>query len=131
MGDQYVFVAMDSETKLVPHFEVGKRNMVTAYKIMEGLSRRLANGFQLTTDAFVPYLGTGERAWGANAPHFAQVVKRFGPAALGPGGYAPPEMVNVINRRVGAARPRAHLDQPYRAPKPYDPHGMPALHPPD
>lgn len=36
-GDQYVFVAMDADTKLVPHFEVGKRNMVTAYKIMDGL----------------------------------------------------------------------------------------------
>src|SRR5437763_412779 len=26
VGDQYVFVAMDSETKLVPSFRIGKRN---------------------------------------------------------------------------------------------------------
>ncbi len=30
IGDQYVFVAMDSETKLIPSFRVGKRNATTA-----------------------------------------------------------------------------------------------------
>jgi hypothetical protein len=29
IGDQYVFIALDAETKLVPCFEVGKRNMNT------------------------------------------------------------------------------------------------------
>lgn len=28
LGDQYVFVAMDAETKLVPSFSVGKRNQI-------------------------------------------------------------------------------------------------------
>jgi hypothetical protein len=26
-GDQYIFVALDAETKLVPHYEIGKRTL--------------------------------------------------------------------------------------------------------
>lgn len=71
IGDQYVFVAIDAETKLVPHFDVGKRNMVTAYRFMNTLKQRLTGRFQLTTDGFVPYIGAVEMAWGADAPDFA------------------------------------------------------------
>lgn len=107
MGDQYVFFAIDAESKLVPHFEVGKRNMATAYRMMDGLRVRLANGFQLTTDAFVPYLGAVERAWGADAPHFAQLVKRFGQKTPGPARYAPAEMIETIPTVVwGSPDPR-------------------------
>lgn len=76
MGDQYCFVAIDGDTKLIPHFDVGKRNMVTAYRFMDGLKARLnGNGrFQLTTDGFVPYIVAVEMAWGADAPDFAQLV---------------------------------------------------------
>ena len=80
MGDQYGFVALDAETKLIPHFEVGKRTMVTAYRFMDTLKARLAERFrfQLTTAGFVPYIGAVERAWGADAPDFGQLVKLFG-----------------------------------------------------
>ncbi len=35
IGDQFVFVALDADTKLVPTFAVGKRDMTTAYYFME------------------------------------------------------------------------------------------------
>src|SRR2546422_2191475 len=35
VGDQYVFVAMDSETKLIPCFRVGKRDSVTTYYFIQ------------------------------------------------------------------------------------------------
>jgi hypothetical protein len=57
IGDQYVFVALDADSKLVPHFEVGKRNMITVYKMMDTLKARLALHFQLTT-ASCPILAT-------------------------------------------------------------------------
>src|SRR6266511_890030 len=80
IGDQYVFVAIDADSKLIPCFEVGKRNMVTAYRFMDILKARLAENlrFQLSTDGFVPYIGAVERAWGMDAPHFGQLVKLFG-----------------------------------------------------
>ena len=59
VGDQYVFVALDADSKLVPHFE---RNMVTAYKMMDTLRARLAAHFQLMTDGGVPlYWRRGSR----------------------------------------------------------------------
>jgi len=89
VGDQYVFVALDADSKLVPHFE---RNMVTAYKMMDTLRARLAAHFQLMTDGGVPYIGAVDRAWGADAPDFAQLVKLFGASNPGFSRYAPPKM---------------------------------------
>ena len=37
LGDQYVFVAMDAETKLVPAFRVGKRTMETTHSFIKDL----------------------------------------------------------------------------------------------
>jgi hypothetical protein len=37
VGDQYCFLAIDAETKLLPHFDVGERNIITAYRFMEAL----------------------------------------------------------------------------------------------
>jgi hypothetical protein len=39
VGDQYVFVAMDSETKLVPCFRLGKRNAENTWVLRSGLAR--------------------------------------------------------------------------------------------
>lgn len=98
VGDEYAFVAIDAETKLIPHFDVGKRNMVTAYRFMDGLRVKLnGNGrFQLTTDGFVPYIGAVEMAWGADAPDFAQLVKMYGAVPPGPARYAPPKIVEAV-----------------------------------
>ena len=52
-GDQWVFVALDAETKLVPCFEVGKLTRETTYKFLTSLQNHLAEArFQLTTDGF-------------------------------------------------------------------------------
>ena len=54
LGDQYVFVAIDAETKLVPTFLVGKRSGQTALQFMIMLQKQLSeNGrVQLTTAGF-------------------------------------------------------------------------------
>ncbi len=102
IGDQYVFVAIDGESRLIPHFDVGKRNMVTAYRFMDGLKAKLnGNGrFQLTTDGFVPYIGAVEMAWGADAPDYAQLVKLFGALDPGPSRYAPPKIIEAVPTTV-------------------------------
>ncbi len=130
MGDQYVFVGIDAESKLIPHFEVGKRNMVTAYKFMETLKRRLADAFkfQLTTDAFVPYIGAVERAWSMDAPDFGQLVKSVGALPAGPGRYAAGAVGCDPNRSPREPGPGAHFDELCGATEPHDPHGVPALH---
>ena len=43
VGDQWTFVAIDSDTKLIPSYLVGKRTAVCANIFMRDLSMRLAN----------------------------------------------------------------------------------------
>lgn len=43
VGDQWTFVALDPETKLVPAFRVGKRDLPNATAFLTDLSERLAN----------------------------------------------------------------------------------------
>ena len=78
LGDQYVFVALDAESKLVPSFLVGKRNGQTALRFMQDLQAKLAgNGrIQLFTDGFRAYLDAVEMTFGTNID-FAQVVKVY------------------------------------------------------
>ena len=113
IGDQYVFVALDAQTKLIPHFSVGKRNMITAYEFMEVLKRRIPGRFQLTTDAFVPYIGAVEMAWGADAPDYAQLVKDFAGINPGRARYSP-RSVRALHHdaRIRHARPRTCDYQP-------------------
>ena len=65
MGEQYVFIAIDSETKLIPSFVVGKRNAENAYWLMRDLESRLATRVQLTTDGFRPYVNAVDYTFGA------------------------------------------------------------------
>jgi hypothetical protein len=51
VGDQWTFVAIDPETKLIPVHRVGKRDLPTATAFMTDLSDRLANRVQLSSDA--------------------------------------------------------------------------------
>src|SRR5713226_6581068 len=76
VGDQYVFVAMDSETKLIPCFRVGKRNAANTWHFVQDLETRLSNRVQLTTDGFGPYRNAVEDAFGADID-FAQLVKLY------------------------------------------------------
>ena len=59
-GDQYVFVAMDSDTKLVPCFTIGKRTVDTAYDLMNELQKRVKGRFGNTV--------TASQAYGTRSP---------------------------------------------------------------
>jgi len=76
LGDQYVFVAMDAETKLVPAFRVGRRTGQMANSFMMELSTRIKTRFQLTTDAFVGYRDAVDRVFGSEID-YGQIHKQY------------------------------------------------------
>ena len=76
IGDQYVFVAMDSTTKLVPAFKLAKRDGHAASAFMYELSIRIATRFQLSTDAFTPYENAVDRVWGTEID-YGQIQKDY------------------------------------------------------
>ncbi len=101
LGDQYVFVAIDADTKLVPMFTVGKRDSENAHQFMQELRGRLnGNGrIQLTTDGFRAYLPAVEDAFGSEID-YAQLVKLYGAENPGPGRYSPPRVTEVVSTPI-------------------------------
>ncbi len=102
LGDQWVFIALDAETKLVPCFEIGKRTKETTLRFLSSLKGRLRaeRRFQLTTDGFHFYERGVEDVF-AGQTDFAQLVKLFGdygqhdsPEAR----YSPPKITEVISK---------------------------------
>jgi hypothetical protein len=87
VGDQWTFVALDPETKIVPAFRIGKRDLRTATAFMSDLSERLANRVQLSSDALAAYADATERAFGADVD-YGQVVKFYEAEPIGPGRLA-------------------------------------------
>lgn len=59
-GDQYCFLAMERASKLVVHYEIGKRTSGTSNDFLRGLKGRIAGRFQLTSDGFPAYCGVNE-----------------------------------------------------------------------
>ena len=95
MGDQYVFIALDAESKLVPSFYIGKRTTETAQYFMADLQSRLAHRVQLTTDGFVPYLRAVEDNFGMDVD-YAMLIKMFSGNEAGRERYSPSDIVRVV-----------------------------------
>lgn len=100
IGDQWVYVAIDARTKLIPSFYVGKRFRPDTAAFLWDLYGRLANRVQLTTDGLNHYTVSVPECFGTDVD-FAQLVKLFGnygqfdtPEAR----YSPPRIVEVISR---------------------------------
>jgi IS1 family transposase len=81
-GDVWTFCAIDSDTKLVPSFKVGKRNSETANAFVSDVASRLINRVQVSTDGMHAYTEAMERAFGANVD-YAQIVKIFKDQSIG------------------------------------------------
>lgn len=93
-GDQWTYVALDSDTKLVLAYLVGKRNGANTNKFIDDLSSRLANRVQLSSDALKYYVTAAEASFGANVD-YGQIVKSYEADAIGPGRYSPPYVIRA------------------------------------
>ncbi len=107
VGDQYVFVAMDSESKLIPSYRIGKRNSANTWHFMQDLQSRLASRVQLTSDGFPPYIPAVEDAFGADVD-YAMLIKTYQEAGERDKRYSPGEIVNALPIPV-TGNPKPHL----------------------
>lgn len=76
LGSVWTFCAIDSDSKIVPSYKVGRRDTETANAFMCDLASRLRNKVQLTSDGLPSYLDAVEFAFGADVD-YSQVVKSF------------------------------------------------------
>jgi IS1 family transposase len=107
VGDQWVFVAIDSETKLVPAFHVGKRHREDTSSFLWDLYGRVSGRTQITTDGLFHYTADVPDAFGLDCD-FAQVMKLFGEWGQSDANarYSPSPIVEVISKiRTGNPDP--------------------------
>jgi IS1 family transposase len=76
-GDVYTWVAIDADTKMVPCWNVGRRDAESAMSFIKDLSERLAHRVQLSTDGFKAYLTAVEEVFGCEID-YAMAVKIYG-----------------------------------------------------
>jgi len=112
VGDAWVWVAIDADTKLVPCWLVGTRDAGCATEFIAGLERRLANRVQLTTEGHKVYLNAVIDAF-ADEVDYAQLVKYFGNSPESQKRYSPAVCAGAEKIiRLGDPDPR-HISTSY------------------
>jgi IS1 family transposase len=102
LGDVWTFCAIDSETKIVPAFKVGKRDHRTANAFLSEIPSRLKSRPHLSTDGLRAYVEAVENAFGMDVD-YGMVIKNYGSDTgqhLQERRYSAPEIVNIEKRNI-------------------------------
>lgn len=96
-GDVWTFIALDADTKLIPSFVVGKRDLYHTRAFMEDLAGRLSRRVQISSDALKSYPEAVESGFGSEVD-YGQLVKTYGVTNLNKDAasrYSPAEVVKT------------------------------------
>ncbi|HXZ40318.1 MAG TPA: IS1 family transposase [Terriglobales bacterium] len=101
VGEQYVFVAMDADTKLVFSWLVGKRSQVNTHLFIRDVYNRTPWGWcpQITTDGWGPYVPAINATF-RDSVDYAQLVKIYGSLPAVREGYSPSRFVEAVSKVV-------------------------------
>ena len=106
-GEFYTFIALDSQTKLVPCYRVGKRTSKNATSFMMELATRVPSEFQLSTDSFSGYFNAVDRVFGESV-HYGQIHKKYEETIeASEKRYSPPRIISVTKKSlIGKPNPK-------------------------
>lgn len=110
VGDVWTFLAMDTETKLIPSHVIGKRDMYHATVFMDDLAARVTNRIQLSSDGLKTYVAAVERSFGSNVD-YGQNIKVY--ASKPSGRYSAPEVLRVDKVPVSGSPDMAKIGTSY------------------
>lgn len=99
IGDQFVYVALDPETKLVVSHRIGKRNRDNTWGFVYDVRKRTVGRPQITSDGFKSYFAAIDYAFGADVD-YAYLVKAYGAADPEAGTYNPPRITAVFHQEM-------------------------------
>jgi IS1 family transposase len=94
VGNVWTFCAIDAETKLVPAFKVGSRDLVSTKAFMRDVASRMRNRIQVSTDSLKSYRDAVESAFGSEVD-YAQIVKVYGHDTHDDHHYSQPEVIGT------------------------------------
>jgi len=98
-GDVWTFTAIDADTKLVPCWMVGWRDVACATEFVKDLAARLTRRIQLTTDGHKMYLQAVEDGFGGDID-YAMLVKTYGNEPAGEARYSPPKCNGAEKHKI-------------------------------
>ncbi|MGD0388974.1 MAG: hypothetical protein ABSC42_08470 [Tepidisphaeraceae bacterium] len=99
MGDQFLYIAFDQDTKLIATYAIGKRSTEVTQSFMYDLADRIVTDApQLSTDGFNAYPAAVKNAFGDEIA-YGQIIKEFA-EPVQPGRYGPPVMVAAERRQI-------------------------------
>lgn len=101
VGDAWTFVAIDADTKLIPAFRTGKRDVENTRLFIQDLASRLTNRVQISSDAFALYARQIDAAFDCDVD-YATVVKAYenDPVGTGNNGKYSPGRVTSIEKNA-------------------------------
>jgi IS1 family transposase len=100
IGDQYLYTALDADSKMVITFAIGKRTSEVTAAFVADLEKRIVRQPsadaddipQISTDGWGPYMPSIARSFGRSARHGVLIKQYVDPSV---GRYAPPDLVRT------------------------------------
>lgn len=111
-GDIWTFTAICADSKLVPTWQIGRRDIQTATIFMQDLAGRMKNRLQLTTDGHRMYLDAVESAFGLDID-FNQLVKLYGNTEEGQRRYSPAQCIGTQKIRINGNSDKENISTSY------------------
>ena len=111
-GSVWTWTAIDADTKLVPSWLVGTRDLGSAYTFMHDLADRLSHRVQLTTDGHRPYLEAVESAFNLNID-YATLTKIYGADREQEKRYSPATCKGTVTKVISGNPNPKHISTSY------------------
>ena len=104
VGDIWTFIAVDADSKIVPCYKVGKRDLATATEFVCDLSSRLTTRIQLSSDGLRTYVPAVERGFGCDVD-YGQLIKTYATSSEYPENRYSPGDVIAVEKSVITGNP--------------------------
>jgi IS1 family transposase len=107
-GDVWLWVAVDADSKLVPSWRLGQRDLATATDFVNDLAQRVKGRVQVTTDALRTYVNVIEDAFGSEVD-FAQLHKVYRAPMENDTRYSPAKCIGCSMKEVSGNPDPKHI----------------------
>jgi IS1 family transposase len=114
-GDIWTWVAICADSKLVPSWLVGYRDVQYALAFVEDIADRIDERFQLTSDGHAAYFDAVRHAFEGREIDYAMLVKLYGqpPEDDASVRYSPAQCIGARKRLVAGNPDPAHVSTSY------------------
>ena len=107
-GDVWLWVCVDADSKLVPSWRLGQRDLATAKDFVEDIAKRVKGRVQITTDALKTYLNVIEDAFGGDCD-YAVLHKIYGAPTENETRYSPAKCIGCEMKEMNGRPDPKHV----------------------